>query len=202
MIENIVFDMGKVLIQFDVDHYLSYFADAPEDRELLRREVFRSVEWIQLDRGTVTDTEAVRLICKRLPERLHQAVEDIFARWHRDIPPLGGVYDLVSDLKQAGYHLYLLSNTSVRFHEFRKNIAALKFFDGEFISADCGLLKPELEIYQKFFEKFSLDPAKCIFIDDAPANIEASYRAGMPGIVYNDDPEELRGKLRAFGVKC
>jgi len=202
MIRNVVFDMGKVLIQFDVDHYLARFASTQEDRERLRREVFRSVEWVQLDRGTITDTQAAQQICKRLPEHLHQAVTDIFEQWHEDIPPLDGIYELASDLKDNGYTLYLLSNTSVRFHTFRKNIPALRFFDGEFISADVGLLKPELEIYQRFFQQFSLDPEECVFIDDAPANIEASFRAGMPGIVYNNDPRELRQKLRAMGVTC
>lgn len=202
MIQNVVFDMGKVLIQFDVEHYLSRFASTPEDREMLRREVFRSVEWVQLDRGTVTDTQAAEAICRRLPEHLHQAVTDIFEQWHEDIPPLDGIYELASDLKGNGYKLYLLSNTSVRFHQFRKNIPALRFFDGELISADVGLLKPELEIYQRFFRQFSLDPAACVFIDDSPANIEASIRAGMPGVVYNDDARELREKLRALGVRC
>jgi len=202
MIRNVVFDMGKVLIQFDVDHYLSCFASTQEDREKLRREVFRSVEWVQLDRGTITDTQAAQQICKRLPEHLHQAVTDIFAQWHEDIPPLDGIYELASDLKGSGYKLYLLSNTSVRFHKFRRNIPALTFFDGELISADVGLLKPEKEIYQQFFRKFALDPAECVFIDDVPANIEASLRAGMQGIVYNNDPQELREKLRALGVRC
>lgn len=202
MIRNVVFDMGKVLIQFDVEHYLSCFASTPEDREKLRREVFRSVEWVQLDRGTVTDEQAAALICQRLPERLHPAVTGIFQQWHEDIPPLDGIYELASDLKDNGYRLYLLSNTSARFHQFRKNIPALRFFDGEFISADVGLLKPELEIYRRFFQRFSLNPEECVFIDDVPANIEASVRAGMPGIVYNDDPQELREKLRALGVRC
>ena len=201
MIENIVFDMGKVLIHFDTDRYTACFADTPADRELLRREVFRSVEWVQLDRGTITDEQAARQIEPRLPEHLRAAVSQIFARWHEDIPTLDGIYALVKELKDAGYHIYLLSNTSARFHQFRRNIPALQFFDGEFISADVGLLKPEAEIYQKFFETFGLNPGQCVFIDDVPANIEASLRAGMPGIVYNDDPTELRRKLAAMGVR-
>lgn len=201
MIQNIVFDMGKVLISFDVDRYTARFAADPGDRELLRRELFRSVEWVQLDRGTITDDQAVASVCLRLPERLHGAVRGILDNWHQDIPPLDGIYDLVKELKEeGGYHIYLLSNTSAKFHDFRKNIPALKFFDGEFISADCHLLKPEPEIYQKFLDHFRLEANSCLFIDDIPSNIEAAMRAGMNGIVYNDDPAELRQKLRQAGV--
>lgn len=202
MISNIVFDMGGVLIRFDVNHYLACFAEDHEDQELLRREVFRSVEWVQLDRGTITDSQATQSICRRLPVHLHPAVAAIFANWHQDIPPLDGVYDLVQDLKQAGYGIYLLSNTSTRYHEFRRNIPALRFFDGEFISADWGVLKPEREIYERFFQTFSLEPTSCLFIDDNPANIEASIRAGMAGVVYHGDAEELRRKLREKGIAC
>lgn len=202
MIRNIVFDMGGVLIRFDVNHYIACFADGPEDQELLRREVFRSVEWVRLDRGAITDAQATESICKRLPEHLHPAVSAIFKNWHQDIPPLDGIYDLVGDLKEAGYGIYLLSNTSTRYHEFRRNIPALRFFDGEFISADYGVLKPEQEIYERFFQAFSLEPSGCLFIDDNAPNIEASIRAGMDGIVYHGDADDLRRKLREKGVSC
>lgn len=135
--------MGGVLISFDAVRYTARFVPDPADYELIRRELFRSVEWIQMDRGTITDEEAVASVCARLPERLHQAVQDILDNWHQDIPPLDGVYELVKELNAKGYELYLLSNTSTRFHSFRENIPALRFFEGEYISADHHLVKPE-----------------------------------------------------------
>lgn len=201
MIKNIVFDMGKVLVAFDADHYIARFVPDRLDHEIMRRELFRSVEWVRLDRGTMTDEEAAASVCTRLPERLHEAVTQILANWHQDIPPLDGVYDLVRELKEeSGYPIYLLSNTSAKFHDFRKNIPALKFFDGEFISADWHLLKPEPAIYGVFLSHFGLKANECVFIDDAPLNIEAAINAGMSGIVYHNDPGDLRRKLRELGV--
>lgn len=200
MIHNIVFDMGGVLINFDAQRYTSRFVPDPADYELIHRELFRSVEWIRMDRGSITDEEAVACVCRRLPERLHQAVADILEHWHQDIPPLDGVYDLVEELKGKGYGIYLLSNTCTRFHSFRKSIPALRFFDGEFISADCHLVKPEPGIYLRFLEQFSLRPEECVFIDDVPLNIEAAIRCGFYGLVYHGDPARLRRELRALGV--
>ena len=200
MIANIVFDMGGVLIDFDAQRYTARFVPDPADYELIRRELFRSVEWIGMDRGSITDEEAVASVCRRLPERLHQGVRDILDNWHQDIPPLDGVYDLVEELKGKGYGIYLLSNTCARFHSFRKNIPALRFFDGEFISADCHLVKPEPGIYLRFLEQFGLRPEECVFIDDVPLNIEAAIRCGFSGIVYHDDPARLRRELRELGV--
>ncbi len=176
MIKNVVFDMGGVLIRFDAEHYTARFVPDPADYELMRRELFRSIEWVWMDRGTITDDEVVAAVCARLPERLHQAVRDILDNWHQDIPPLDGVYDLVKELKGKGYRIYLLSNTCTRFHEFRKNIPALEFFDGEFVSCDFHFVKPEPGIYLRFLEYFHLRPEECVFIDDDPRNIEGAVR--------------------------
>lgn len=200
MIKNIVFDMGGVLINFDAERYTARFVPDAADRALIRRELFRSVEWIQMDRGSITDGEAVASVCARLPAHLHQAVRDILDNWHRDIPPLDGIYDLVKELKGKGYGIYLLSNTCTRFHSFRENIPALKFFDGEFISADCHLVKPEPGIYRLFLEEFGLDGSECVFIDDVPLNVEGAVRCGIHGVVYHGDPALLRDRLRALGV--
>ena len=200
MIKNIVFDMGGVLINFDAERYTARFVPDAGDRALIRRELFRSVAWIQMDRGSITDEEAVAAVCARLPAHLHQAVRDILDNWHQDIPPLDGIYDLIKELKEKGYGIYLLSNTCTRFHSFRKNIPALRFFDGEFISADCHLVKPAPGIYQCFLEKFGLDGAECVFIDDVPLNVEGAVRCGINGIVYHGDPGLLRRQLRQLGV--
>lgn len=200
MIKNIVFDMGGVLIDFDTERYTAQFVPDAEDRALIRRELFRSVEWVQMDRGVISDAEAVSAVCARLPERLHQAVRDILDNWHQDVPPLDGIYDLVEELKGKGYRIYLLSNTSARFHSFRKNIPALRFFDGEFISADHHLIKPEPGIYRCFLEEFGLEGAECVFIDDTPLNVEGAMQCGIKGIVYHGDPGLLRQQLQELGV--
>ena len=200
MIKNVVFDMGGVLIRFDAEHYTARFVPDPADYELMRRELFRSIEWVWMDRGTITDDEVVAAVCARLPERLHQAVWDILDNWHQDIPPLDGVYDLVKELKGKGYRIYLLSNTCTRFHEFRKNIPALEFFDGEFVSCDFHFVKPEPGIYLRFLEYFHLRPEECVFIDDDPRNIEGAVRCGMSGVIYHGDPAHLRLRLRELGV--
>ncbi len=147
-----------------------------------------------------SNDEVVAAVCARLPERLHQAVRDILDNWHQDIPPLDGVYDLVKELKGKGYRIYLLSNTCTRFHEFRKNIPALEFFDGEFVSCDFHFVKPEPGIYLRFLEYFHLRPEECVFIDDDPRNIEGAVRCGMGGVIYHGDPAHLRLRLRELGV--
>jgi len=200
MIKNILFDMGQVLIRFDRDYFITRLGVAPEDKALLMREVFLSVEWVQMDRGTLQDEEAFQKIAARLPERLHEAARKLVSMWDRPILEVDGMYDLVAELKELGYGIYLLSNASVRQHDYWPRVPASRFFDGTLISADVKVIKPQPEIYYLCLEKFGLKASECFFIDDAPANIEGALCCGISGAVFHGDAGLLRRQLRAAGI--
>lgn len=196
MIRHIVFDMGQVLLQFSAERlHLS-----AEDAELIRREVLATTEWVRMDRGTISDDDALERMCARLPRRLHDTAAYLVHRWNDPIIPVPGMAALACDLKNAGYDLYLLSNAAARQHTYWHDVPGNQWFSGTFISADYHLLKPEAAIYQAFFEKFGLKPEECLFIDDNPANIEASENAGMRGIIFHGNAARLRRQLTELGI--
>ena len=200
MIQNIVFDMGGVLIRFDRRRFMERHGVAPEDEPLLMREVFQSLEWAQMDRGTLTDEQAAAQICARVPARLHDAVHKLVSFWDRPIEPVEGMYELIGELKANGYGIYLLSNASLRQPDYWPRIPASRFFDGTLISAQERLVKPQPEIYRLLCERFGLRLDECFFVDDLITNVEGACFAGMPGAVFHGDVRELREKLRAAGV--
>ena len=192
MIRNIVFDMGNVLVRYNTDFYLRGYSE--DEKTLLNRQIYLSVDWLRLDRGELTEAELISKIKKSLPDALCGDAQRL-VKWYEQSEPIDGMEKLVRDLHEYGYKIYLLSNTSLEFHRFREKIPALKYFDGEFISADCGLLKPDERIYRMFCEHFSLTPNECVFIDDSPANIESAARVGLNGIVFYSDVALLREQL-------
>ena len=200
MIKNIVFDMGNVLLRFDPEFFIQQLGVTPEDGRTLLIQVFRSLEWAQMDRGSLTEKQAAELICQRLPERLHAAAYILTDQWERPIQAIDGSYALVEELKNLGYGLYLLSNASYRQHDYWPLLPCSRFFDGTLISADVKLVKPQPEIYRLLFKKFSLKPEECFFVDDSPPNVEGALYCGMPGAVFNDGVPALRKALRAAGV--
>lgn len=118
------------------------------------------------------------------------------------MPPFEKMYDFIKGLKENGYGIYLLSNASGDFYERIDGIPALSLFDGYLISADYKLLKPEKEIYLALYEKFSLNPEECYFIDDVQANIDGAKNAGMDGHCYHHgDIEILRKAMAEKGIK-
>lgn len=201
MIKNIVFDMGNVIIRFDPELFMVRLDLAEEDRRLLKRELFVSLEWSRMDRGSLTDEEAAEIVCRRVPERLHDAVRRLVGMWDRPILPVEGMYELVEELRGMGYGIYLLSNASFRQHDYWPRVPASKFFDGTLISADVKLVKPQPEIYRLLCDKFSLLPEECVFIDDSTSNAEGAYFCGINALVFHGDAHEMRLKLNELGVK-
>lgn len=201
MIKNIVFDMGNVLTVYNAREYIYGYVNNEEDFRWIKDHVCTSVEWLQMDRGTITDKEAVVSICRRIPAHLHDTVKR-FIDEYRMVQPLNPPMEkLVEELYENGYDLYLLSNTSHRFRTFSRHIKSIQYMKGIWISCEHGLLKPEAAAYLDFFRTFSLEPAECFFIDDAPANIEAAENLGMKGCVYYGDVRELRFFLRENGIR-
>ena len=200
MIKNIVFDMGNVIIRFDRDAFIDRFGVSEEDRRILLREIFLSPEWVMMDRGTLTDEQAADILCPRVPEHLRDIARKLIGFWDRPILEVEGIEPLIEELKGKGYGIYLLSNASCRQPDYWQRVPAARFFDGTLISYSVKLVKPMPEIYEKFFETFSLNREECFFIDDSPANIEASLYVGMPGAVFHNDIRRLRRELRAAGI--
>ena len=132
MIRNIVFDMGNVVIQFDPKSFIDREGILdPEDRKIVMNELFLSVEWAQMDAGTLTEETAEPLILPRFPERLRGKVRNLLYNWSYPRDMIPGMEDLIKRLKEAGYRIYLLSNASSAQHEYWPKYPVSGYFDGK-----------------------------------------------------------------------
>ena len=199
MIQNIVFDMGGVLIDYVPARFVDLLGLEGEDKALLLREVFNTVEWVQMDRGAKTEEEAAAVMKGNLPARLHGAVDRLVFWWELEMRPMEGMEALVKELKGLGYPVYLLSNASLRQPEYFDKIPGSQYFDGKIVSAFYKLLKPQPEIFRLLTQKFGLKLEECFFVDDLAANVEGAVNEGLSGAVFHG-VEDLRRKLRAAGV--
>lgn len=200
-ISTVVFDMGQVLIHWNAPQILSVYDMDDPCRRLLLSELFGSVEWVQLDHGTITGEAVIAQVCRRLPQELHPIVREVVTGWwHRPLVPMEGMAELVREVKDKGYGVYLLSNASVDLRRYFHRIPGSECFDGLMVSAEEKKLKPHLDIFHALYERFSLVPEECVFIDDSPANVEAAMCTGMRAIQFRGDAARLRRELRELGV--
>lgn len=200
MIKNIIFDMGGVLVHYDPRHFLDLLGVEAEDRALLMREVFNTVEWFRLDHGTIAEEEAVAIMKGNLPPRLHGAVDRLMAWWELELRPMEGMEALLAELKELGYGIYLLSNATLRQPEYFDRIPGSQYFDGRFVSAFYKLLKPQYAIFSSMLREFGLRAEECFFVDDSVANVEGAFCTGLSGAVFDGDVHRLRQTLNRAGV--
>lgn len=196
-IKNIVFDMGGVLMGWDPVRISQTLCPNPDDAALVAHAVFDSREWGWVDAGAVSPDTVAWTAKLKLPERLH-AMADLFVNhWYDEgiFDPLPGMDALIRELKAAGYGIYLLSNAGTTFEEYRSRIPAIECFDGVLVSCYEHVVKPDAPIYLLLCERYGLEPASCLFVDDLLRNVVGAQRAGMQGYVFDGDVDALRSRL-------
>ncbi|MBR3788409.1 MAG: HAD family phosphatase [Clostridia bacterium] len=201
MIKNIVFDMGGVILDFNLKKTVEA-EFSPQYHDVIYEHVFgENSVWKLLDEGIYTFDQVIPGILEKLPEEIHEKITDMVTDFYDYMPPFKETYELIKELKNNGYPIYLLSNATPRFFDRYLDVPAFEFFDGFFISSCYRLLKPNREIYEAFCNKFSLEPRECFFIDDLEANIKGAKEYGMSGFVFSaPDTDSLKMALREAGV--
>ena len=195
MKKKIVFDMGNVLISYQPKKVIERYTSDSDAQKILFKEIFHSVEWLKFDRGTLNKDELKRIVCQRIPMELEKAALLLLDHWYEDVHPIIEMEPIIEALADKGHELYILSNVSVDFHQFKNKIPAFYRFNGVFISSDWKMIKPEQSIYHAFYAHFQLNPSECFFIDDMPLNIESALNTGMEGFIFKDNFCDLKKAL-------
>lgn len=199
MIKNIIFDLGNVLTNFDPMAYVSSKISDKEKCRNVYEEIFKSKEWTMLDRGIITEREAVNAICSRNVQD-DKYIRLVMNNWYELLTPIEGTVEILKKLHSNGYKNYILSNYHMTaYRSVTKRFNFFSCFDGGVISYMEKLLKPERNIYYKLIEKYGIEPSKSVFIDDSAENIESAEQIGFETILFVD-PADLRKRLNKYGV--
>jgi len=194
MIKNVIFDLGNVLISFQPHRYLLSQGCTDEEADFLYREIFTSPEWVELDRGTITASQAVSTIKERNPE--HRDLIEKHSDFFPVLNPIDENTSLLKKLKAEGFKLYFLTNYHDElFTRTREKHAFFDEFEGGVVSAHVKKIKPDPEIYRILMEKYSLNPVETLFIDDSKANTVTAEQLGM-SVIHLENPNDLDRKLK------
>ena len=78
MIRNIVFDMGKVLVDYSGMPVCRHFTDNEALAKRVCTAVFDSPEWVLLDMGVITEEDGIKKMISRLDTEEEKKLRDIF----------------------------------------------------------------------------------------------------------------------------
>lgn len=187
MLKNIIFDFGNVIMNYNPNEILNHYELSPADHDLLRKTIFESKEWSEIDAGKITEKKATEIFTDRVPDKLKSKVKQIMATWPENVDFYEPVFNYMEKLRQDGYKIYGLSKTEMQFANFVKNSEMGNYFDGYVFSAQEKLLKPDRRIYEKLIARYILKPEESLFIDDLKANTNAAKKLGMQAFTFKID---------------
>ena len=196
--KNVIFDFGQVLVRFDPIYMTSRYVSDEDDVRDVANVLFDRLYWDRLDAGTIDDEEVVRLASQRVPQRLRNAIADVYYNWIYNIPEIDGMREAIKICREKGFGIYLLSNISHYFADRKEEIPILSLLDGYVFSAQCGCVKPSREIFAHTCDKFGLDPSQTLFVDDSEKNIRGAIDFGLNGYLFDGDSGKLCAYLKAL----
>jgi 2-haloacid dehalogenase len=195
-----VFDLGGVLIDWNPRYlYRKLFDGDDAAMEHFLATVCTS-SWNEEQDAGRPFAEACALL-KRVHPRHATLIDAWIERYDETLGgPISGAVDVLTALHSRGIPLYALSNWSAEtFPVALKRFDFLKLFREVMLSGEVKLLKPDPRIFKLFLETFSVDPARCIYVDDRQSNVQAATACGMHGVVFTD-PAALRAELVSLGL--
>lgn len=198
-IKTVVFDIGGVLIDWNPRHLYRKIFSSEEEMEWFLSEIC-TYEWnVQQDGGKLF-SEATAELSARFPE-YSDKIALYYGRWEE---MLGGelkdTVKIFNELKSAGIPLYALTNWSHEaFPVAFERYGFMKQFDGIVVSGYEKLLKPDHAIYRVLMNRYNVNPAESVYIDDNKANADAAAEIGFHAIHFQSS-DHLRRELRSLGL--
>ncbi|QDB79184.1 HAD family phosphatase [Georgenia wutianyii] len=197
-ISTVVFDLGKVLVEWDP---YEPFAErwTREEFDDFHAEIDFPAFNHEQDAGR-TFAEARTALAATHPHRVED-FDHYVTNFARSLGgPVEGTTEIVDELRAAGVRVLGLTNWSAEnFHEAARSAPVIDRLEDVLVSGAEGMAKPDPAIFALLIERFGLDPARTAFTDDSPANIAAARDAGLVALHFTG-AERLRADLRTLGL--
>ncbi len=177
-IEAVVFDVGRVIVQWDLRVLFAKLIDDPVELDWFLNHVVTPQWHFQHDAGRPLD-DMVPELQARFP-RYHDHIAAYRTRFLETIPgPVPGTADLIARLDRASVPLFAITNFGAEFWAmFRPTAPVLDRFRDILVSGVEELAKPDPAIFKLAAKRFGYEPAAMLFIDDNADNIAAACALG------------------------
>jgi glucose-1-phosphatase len=188
-VENIIFDLGGVLLDVDynltrvafeklgVIHFDEMYSQANADKLFQR-----------LETGKIREKDFYKEL--NVCTGLELSPEEIKKAWNAMLLSFREKSLQFLERIKDKYQIFLLSNTNYIhmdafkkiFHETPRLKTFEEYFNKAFYSCEIGLRKPDAGCYEWTLNEVHIEPEKTLFIDDSKHNVDAASKLGMQTI--------------------
>lgn len=197
VVQAIIFDFGGVLVRTEdrkprtvlaerlgmtYDELSALIFDSPSAIQAMRGEISALEHWDEVRKSLDLDAEGIEWVSTEF--WAGDALDENLVNVLRSLRPR--------------YTTVLLSNA---WDDLRPMIEEEWKIDDAFdrlvISAEIGMVKPDLQIYQWVIAELGVDASQAVFVDDFIQNIEGANAAGMKTIHFQSPGQALQ-ELRSL----
>jgi len=199
-INSIIFDLGAVLIDWNQRYLYRKIFKTEEEMEWFLANVCTS-EWNEEQDGGRTFAEAVEIQTRLFPQFKNE-IEAFWLRWpEMMVGSIDGTVEIFKELKKLNrYKFYALTNWSAETFPYAlQRFEFFKWFDGIVVSGEEKTRKPFPEFYNRTLNRYQINPAEALFIDDNIKNVEAANLLGINTIHFKGS-ELLKTELQLRGL--
>ena len=204
MIKNIIFDIGNVILQFDIKEVIPNFTKKESEKQFIINNIINSPEWLQyslIDTGFISREQAIEIVEDRTNHINDELIEKFWYRYNDYSFINDNVIDIIKELKEKDYKIYLLSNINSHTYNHIKDNKLFNLVDGYVFSYIEHQVKPYVGIYNTLLERYKLIPQECLFIDDNIKNIKTANELGIQGKkVIPDNFESVVQTLNEYNI--
>ena len=182
---NVIFDIGWVLVHLAPEPLLNLLRRHGAEVSRLY-DVTGRIDLHEHESGRLDGAGLVANIARLAPREPAQA--EVAAAWIDMFDPQPAMFALAEQLRD------------LHWAELKRRFALHELGHDVIASFEAGVMKPHEGIYVQAEQRFGLDPAQTVFIDDRVENIEAVQRRGWHGIVHQHHDSTVAA-LRELGVR-
>ena len=199
-IEALLFDLGKVLIDFNFESGVQALHASCSISRNRFEEVLWDETWIcRYERGEISTGEFHSYL--RESAALTMDLPDFCRVWSSVfLPGLLVSENLLASLKKR-YPLILVSNTNEAHFEFiRSKYGVTEYFNHHVLSYEVGSMKPDRKIYERAIHVSGYRPEALFFTDDREENVRAARQLGIHAHQFRTE-SALIDALQVAGVE-
>jgi HAD superfamily hydrolase (TIGR01509 family) len=197
--QAVVFDLGKVLVDFDYTIAARRIAARGKMTLLeIAAYIARSTLFVEYESGRMTTHQFYDEIRGITGFRGDLAeFSECFADIFTAIEPM---VQLQGELQQRGLPAYAFSNTNeLAAEHIRRPFPFYGKFDGCILSFQHGVMKPDARLYEVVENQSGRREAEILYLDDRPENIAAGAARGWQAILH-ESPEKSRAAVQKLGL--
>lgn len=196
IVQNIVFDFGRVICDFDHGKFVEFLKTHNAQVSSLA-DFYQKSQLLAYEAGQISTQQFINNVHSIIDAEVKES--EVIDAWVNIFKPFPEMLSFMRILKTK-YRVFVLSNTNELHWRYISNLLEGSSHAHDMLgSFQAGALKPDPKIFHSACERFKIQPAESVFIDDIAEYVDGARALGWHGIQHQTFAT-TETALKALGI--